>query len=200
MVMDHVEVDTEELLENWRKGHAKRADLYRAVRKPMYQAARQGIGRITSLDPDPQDVEDVVYVAFEELERQDPAEVASLVGLAKRIAFRRGQDAGRKIIREREQMRAMMIDLIVTDVPASDDEVRAAADEEVLVGHALECLDRLPEDQRDVVEATVMRRENLSDWALRKGKSHQAASRQRDRAVAALRRCIELTTMVEEER
>lgn len=50
----------------------------------MYQRARQGIGSITSSDPHPQDVEDVVYNAFLELERHDPAEVVSIIGLASR--------------------------------------------------------------------------------------------------------------------
>lgn len=67
-------------------------------------SARQGIGSITSSDPHPQDVEDAVYDAFLELERQDPAGVVSIVGLAKMIAYRRGQDTGRKIIRVREQV------------------------------------------------------------------------------------------------
>lgn len=67
--MEHTGTDLEGLLEDWRGGHADGADLYPALRQAMYQAARQGIGVITSSDPDPQDVEDAVYDAFRE-ERQ----------------------------------------------------------------------------------------------------------------------------------
>jgi hypothetical protein len=105
-VMEHTETDLEGLLEDWRGGRADGADLYPALRQAMYQAARQGIGVITSSDPDPHDVEDAVYRAFRELERQDPANVVSLVGLARKIAYRRGQDAGRNVVRRRVATRA----------------------------------------------------------------------------------------------
>jgi hypothetical protein len=52
------------------------------------------------------------------------------------------------------------------------------------------CFERLTEEQRDLVTKTIMGQELLSDWALRKGRSHQAASRQRRRAIEAIRRCI----------
>lgn len=134
-----------------------------------------------------------MYNAFLELERHDPAEVVSIVGLAKIIAYRRGQDAGRKIIREREQISALMTDRAATAELEfhDDDEVLAAAEQEVLLGHALDCMGGLTDEQRDIVRATVMGRESLSDWALRAGKSHQASSRQRARALESLRRCIE---------
>jgi RNA polymerase sigma factor (sigma-70 family) len=192
-VMEHVGTDLEALLEDWRRGRADGADLYRALREAMYQAARQGIGMITSSDPDPHDVEDAVYSAFRELERQDPAFVVSLVGLAMKIAYRRGQDAGRRVVRRREQIRDMLADRAVTaEVQFRDDDVRAAADQEVLAGHALGCLEALTDEQRDVVRATLMDRESLSNWALRTGKTHQAASRQRSRALESLRRCTEV--------
>ena len=188
--MEQVGTDDEGLLGAWRQGW--RRDLYAAVREPMYQAASQGIGSITSSKPDPQDVEDTVYDAFVELERQDHANVISVVGLARKIAYRRGQDTGRRIIREREQMHKLMVDLIVTnDQQFHDEDVRDAAAREVLIGHALECMGALTEEQRDVVRATIMGHESLSDWALRNRKSHQAASRQRIRAVDALHGCVQ---------
>jgi DNA-directed RNA polymerase specialized sigma24 family protein len=158
----------------------------------MRQAASQGIGSITASKPDPHDVDDAMYDAFVELEGQDPARVASVVGLAKRIAYRRGQDTGRKIIRQREQMHKLMIDLVVTAHPQfQDEDVRAAAAQEVLIGRALDCMEALTEEQRDVLRATIMGYESLSDWALRAGKSHQSASRQRTRALEALQRCVQ---------
>jgi DNA-directed RNA polymerase specialized sigma24 family protein len=192
-VMEDTETDLEALLEDWRGGRADGADLYPALRQAMYQAARQGIGVITSWDPDPQDVEDAVYDAFRELEQQDPVNVVSVVGLARKIAYRRGQDAGRKIVRRREHIRDTLADRAVTaEVQFRDEDVRAAADQEVLAGDALGCLEALTDEQRDVVRATLMGRESLSDWALRTGKTHQAARRQRGRALESLRRCIEV--------
>ena len=175
-VMEHTETDLEALLEDWRAGRADGAlDLYPALRQVMYQAARQAIGVITSSDPDPQDVEDAVYDAFRELEHQDPVKVVSVVGLARKIAYRRGQDAGRKIVRRREHIRDTLADRAVTaEVQFRDDDVRAAADQEVLTGDALGCLEALTDEQRDVVRATLMGRESMSDWALRTGKTHQA--------------------------
>jgi hypothetical protein len=101
-VMEQVGTDDEELLDSWRQGRVR--DLYMAVRAPMRQAASQGIASITASRPDPHDVEDAVYDAFTELELRNPASVVSVVGLAKKIAYRRGQDTGRKIIRRREKM------------------------------------------------------------------------------------------------
>jgi DNA-directed RNA polymerase specialized sigma24 family protein len=133
-----------------------------------------------------------VYNAFLELERQDPASVVSVVGLATKIAYRRGQDAARKIIREREQMRSMVVDLAVTADPQFQaEDVWAAAERERLVNHAMGCLEVLTDEQRDIVQETIMGRESVSDWALRAGKAHQAASRQRTRALESLRRCVE---------
>lgn len=190
--MEQVGTDDEEVFDAWRQGRAERRDLYLAVRVPMCQAASQGIASITASRPDPHDVEDAVWEAFIKLERHDPANVVSIVGLAKKIAYRRGQDTGRKIIRMREQIHELVINLIITDDPQfQDDDVRAAAAQEVLSGHALDCMEALTEEQRDVVQATIMGHESLSDWALRAGKTHQAASRQRTRALEALQRCIE---------
>jgi hypothetical protein len=190
--MEQVGNDDEDVLGAWRQGCVERRDLFAAVRAPMRQAARQGIGSITAAAPDPHRVDDAVTDAFLELERQDPALVRSLVGLARKMAFWRGQDVGRKIIREREGMHKLAVHLAVTADPQfQDDDVLMAAEQEVLTRGALECLKGLTEEQRDVVRATIMGRETLSDWALRAGKAHQVASRQRTRALEALRRCVQ---------
>jgi hypothetical protein len=85
-----------------------------------------------------------------------------------------------------------VVQLAITDDPQfRDDDIRAAAAREVLVGHALDCLATLTDEQRDVVGATIMGHESLSDWALRNGKTHQAASRQRSRALEALHQCVQ---------
>ena len=71
-----------------------------------------------------------------------------------------------------------------------DGDVRAAEEDERLLAMAEGCFERLTEEQRDLVTKTIMGQELLSDWALHKGRSHQAASRQRRRAIEAIRRCI----------
>lgn len=190
-MMRRDEGDLRNLLESWRTGGATRRDLYLAVRVTMYQAARRGIGAITCDIPDEQDVEDVVYQAFCEFEAQDPAAVRSIVGLAWQVAYRRGQDAGRVIVRSREQIRGHVQDRAIRmNLEFTDEDVRAAAQREILIGHAMDCLDLLPDEQQDVVRATVMGRETLSNWALRVSKSHQAASQQCARALRSLARCV----------
>lgn len=190
--MTPAEPDWDRLLDDWRSGRAQTAELYGALRGPMYRAARQGVRSITAQRPDAQDVEDAVFTAFKELEQKDPTTVTSIVGLARRIAYRRGQDRGRTAVRRREQIdRAMEDPAFVEAMAVTEQEVGVEAERERLYVQASACLDELTPDQADVVRATVMGDEGLSDWAFRNGKSHQAASRQRDRALKALARCIE---------
>lgn len=199
--MGAVETDWERLLEDWRIGRAGTAELYVALRLPMYRSARQGVASITSRVPDSADVEDAVFTAFTELEKKDPKEVASIVGLARRMAFRRGQDQGRAAIRRREQLEEAFADpAFVEAATVTEKDVALEAERERTFEQAVACLDQLTGDQQDVIRATVMGRESLSDWAFRKGKSHQAASGQRDRALKALRRRIEQGDVAEEGR
>ncbi|MEU4254373.1 hypothetical protein AB0F15_43980 [Amycolatopsis sp. NPDC026612] len=180
-----------ELLGAWQDGRAERLDVFKAASAPMRQRARQGIAMVTADVVYEHDVDDVVYDAFLELERIGPAGVKSLIGFAKTIAYRRGQDAGRAIIRERERMRDLVIDLGVTADPQfAEDDVREAAEQEVLLQVALECMKGLTDEQRAVVHETIMNRTTLSDWALQTGRSYQSVGRQRDRALDALRRCV----------
>jgi DNA-directed RNA polymerase specialized sigma24 family protein len=190
-MMDQSETDAEGLLLGWRQGQLNVRALYIAVREPMYQAARSGIYSITSSDPDPQSVEDAVYDAFVQLSDKDPADVSSVIGLAKVIARRRGQDIGRRVVREREQIEELLANpLAMAVMEFHDQDVRAAEEDERVLAMARGCLGWLTEEQRDLVTKTIMGQEQLSDWALRKGRSHQAASRQRTRAIETIKRCI----------
>jgi hypothetical protein len=98
--MGDADIHLERLLAEWKGDRAQRTALYRALREPMYQAARRGIGLITASNPDPQDVENAVYVAFLEFERMlaREARIRSPKGMAKTIALCRGKDIGRKVI------------------------------------------------------------------------------------------------------
>lgn len=184
--------DSERVLEAWRAGRVERAALYDAVREAMYQGARRGIGSIISNPPNEDDVGDVVFEAFCEFEGVDPLGLQSMLGFAKHLAFQRGRDRGRAIIREREKITGLTKDRAVqTELEFGDVDVQLAQKREVLARLATECLDSLTVEQRSVVTATVMEPMSLSDWALREGKTHQAASRQRARAIESLRRCVD---------
>jgi DNA-directed RNA polymerase specialized sigma24 family protein len=111
--------------------------------------------------------------------------------MAYQVAFQRGRDRGRKIIQQREQIDLVSKDrALLGDLEFREVDAQIAQRREALARTASECLGALPADQQSVVAATVMESMRLSDWALREGKSHQAASRQRTRALESLRRCV----------
>lgn len=187
------DADEATLLAGWRAGQLSRESLYLLVRPGMRQRARQGLRGITGSTPTEQDVEEAVFRAFAELEKKDPNTVGSPIGLARAMAYRRGQDVGREVNRDREQIRGLMRDPAMRqELEPQDKDIVYELEREELAITALDCLQSLTQDQRLVVEQTVIGHENLSDWAQRQGKSHQAAGRQRERALAALRRCIDL--------
>jgi len=187
--MDDDARELDELVERWQTGYGDVRSLYESVREGMHQNARRGIQRVIARAPDEHRVSDVVYTAFVELLRGDPAAMTSPVGLAKTIAYRRGIDEGRRILRERQRISSVDPLDIATTLPDKAG-ILAAAEEEALHQLVARCLEFLTTDQRAVVRATVMGNQTLSDWALTAGTSHQAVSRQRSRALDALRRCV----------
>ena len=190
--MDADTDDSEWVLDEWRAGRVERRALYEAVTETMHQGARRGIAAITAMRANDDDVWEVVYEAFCEFEGKDPLGLRSLLGLAHQIAFQRGRDRGRKIIREREKIDQLSEDRALQgELEFHDVDVQLAQRREVLARMATACLDALTADQRSVITATVMEPMSLSDWALREGKSHQAASRQRARALESIHRCVE---------
>ncbi|KQH76285.1 hypothetical protein AO501_29110 [Mycobacterium gordonae] len=175
-----------------RAARARRTALYESVKDPIHHAARRGIHAITACTPNEDDVVEVAYDAFCEFEKKNRDELSSPQGMAYQIAFQRGRDRGRKIIRHREQ-----IDLLCKEPTLQGElefrevDAQLAQRRDEMARTAIECLAALPADQQSVVTATVMESMSLSDWALREGKSHQAASRQRGRALESLRRCVD---------
>ena len=187
--MDDGARELDELVQRWQTGYGDVRGLYELLRDGMHQAARRGIQRVLAKPPDEHRVQDVVYTAFVELLRGDPAAMTSPVGLARTIAYRRGIDEGRKILRERQRISSIDALDLAASLPDRR-EILAAAEEEALHQLVARCLETLTTDQRAVVRATVMAGQTLSDWALTAGTSHQAVSRQRSRALEALRRCV----------
>ncbi|MEO7262472.1 MAG: sigma factor-like helix-turn-helix DNA-binding protein [Jatrophihabitantaceae bacterium] len=187
--MDDDARELDELVQRWQTGYGDVRDLYDSLRDGMHQTARRGIQRVTAKPPDEHRVQDVVYIAFTELLRGDPAAMTSPVGLAKTIAYRRGIDEGRKILRERQRISSLDAVDVAGTLPDRQ-EILAAAEEEALHQLAAQCMESLTTDQRSVVQATVLGSQTLSDWALIAGTSHQAVSRLRSRALDSLRRCV----------
>lgn len=185
-------LDNAQLLARWKASTLSRADLYGGLQDAMRRRARQGLWSIIGDRPNEDDINEVVYEAFVELEDKGPEFVtSSLVGTARRLAYWRGQDLGRRRNRERERQIDEEIDWdrldprtsAATDDPVDEDEWEAQ------YRWAMACMETLTDGQRDVVEATIMGDQTLSDWVLDRGVTHQAASRMRDRAVQALKRC-----------
>lgn len=187
--MDDDARELDELVERWQTGYGDVRSLYDSLREGMHQTARRGIQRVIAKPPDEHRVQDVVYVAFTELLRGDPAAMTSPVGLAKTIAYRRGIDEGRRILRERQRLSSVDALEVASTLPDKR-EILAAAEEEALHQLVTRCLESLTADQRAVVRSTVMGSQTLSDWALTAGTTHQAVSRLRSRALDSLRRCV----------
>ena len=181
----------QQTLAEWRAGRLSRDDLYDHAYPAMRQGARRGFAIMMSSAPTAAELDEVTATAFLELERQDKTRVKSISGMAGSIAYRRAQDLVRK------RINATKNDLSVVDDRAYEyrtefaDLDAAEAERRFELGDlAAECVQALPPEQRDVVQATVMADESLSDWARQRGKSHQAASRQKERALKAVTRCL----------
>jgi DNA-directed RNA polymerase specialized sigma24 family protein len=194
------------LLDRWKQGDRDDGGWYRTLRGPMRRAAWRGIQRMTGRRPPDEDVDEVLHDAFLEFLDRDPSEITSPIGLAKSIAYRRGQDRGRRLNRSREfpdsesieaesdQRQGRVIPVMQDPLPGPEDallEAERADEQERLLKLTLECLDGLPPGQAEVVRATILRQKNMSDWAHEKGKSYTAADEQRKRALQALQRCVE---------
>lgn len=186
-----------EFIAAWRARDDAR-EVFETLVTPMRQAARQGI-RSMGVVPDEHDVEKVVFKAFTEYLRKAASEpVQNPVGLANRIANLRGRDHARAIRREREGINDST--WVIDELSVSDQEGEASARSEELARMAMECMERLTSDQRDVIEATLMEQMSLSDWANARRRTHQAASAMRLRGLQALRRCIDAKRHAAEER
>ena len=187
--------DPEQTLEDWRAGRLSRDDLYDHAYSAMFQGAKRGFAAMMAYQPHEHDVVEVVVTAFLELEQKDPNEVGSISGLARSIANMRARDFVRRRIRQSdrdrsiEEDRAFQLNAAFAELDALDEERRGR-----LGDLAFDCLRALPPKQREVVEATVLHDETLSDWARREQKTHQAASRQQGRALDSLRRCLDQKT------
>ena len=168
----------------------------------MTRAARRGIQGMTGRPPREDDVDSAVHDAFIEFLDKDPGPITTPIGLAYQVAFRRGQDMGRSLNRRKEFPNSEVVDgdekaggmRLLIGAPASpEDEVmeaERAADQERWAALARQCVEELPTGQMEVLTATILDQQSLSDWAVEKEKSYQAADQQRNRALKTLERCV----------
>lgn len=202
---DDSDLEIQRLHDLWRSGTLDDLVWFGVLRGPVTQSARGGIWRMTGKRPRPVDVDEAAFRALKEFFEQDPNLIKSPLGLAKTIAFRRGQDVGRRLNQEKEfptdddEALGRMLDSKPVDPEAEIVAAEEAARQVHLQRLAMFCLDDLSPGQAEVVRATVLGDEELSDWALTQGKTYQAADQQRDRGLSALKRCVEAKLAAEEE-
>ena len=131
---------------------ADRMALFLEVGDTMRAGARKGIRRVLRSVPSEHDVEDVVVQSFNELCRKDRSSVNSMMGMAYTIAYRRGIDRGRRVMREWRSIRTGDVEMLGVLDAAPDhrpDEVAAT------MTIVQQCKERLTIDQQEVIGATV---------------------------------------------
>ena len=177
------------LLEAWHSDTATEGDLFRALADPMRRAARKGLRNILAQRPNEDDVGEAVYEAFVTLIGKGPGAVTrSLRGFASAIAYRRGQDRGRTLVREREAVarHAWQIQAISPET-ADEDEHEAR---EQRLDRLRGCMPALTEAQRDVIKSVIQEQVSLSNWTDQRGVSYEAGRRMLNRGLKRLHDCI----------
>lgn len=194
-VMADLPGDIERLHDRWRQGDRDDLGLFEAVRDLMRRRAASGIRKITGGRANDQDVDEALFGAFKQLLAQDPSQITTLTGLAGTIAYRRGLDVGKALNRAREFPGGeLLVDSADPAAPLPEDyilDAEDAAEREHLVRLVMECIESLPPGQSEVIRATILRDQELSDWAAEQGKSYEAARKQRIKGLSALRACVE---------
>ncbi len=169
-----------------------RLSLFVDVEGAMKAGARSGIRRAARSLPSEHDVEDVVVQAFNEFWRLDRSEIESLPGMARTIAYRRGFDRGRRILRERRDDRKLGEDLLRL---SDEDSARYQLEDSKTLEIVQQCKEHLTPDQRAVISATVEGTIDgtmpLKEYAKSRGTTYEACRRMVKRAIAALTRCVE---------
>jgi DNA-directed RNA polymerase specialized sigma24 family protein len=193
-VMRRRGADADALLLKWRTGNLDEGELFRLVIERMRHRAERGLRSMLGRANE-DDVDEACFVAFKELLKKDPHQIKSLIGLASSIAFRRGQDVGRAIIRSAEFPDTDRVDLVPNeDLDPAEELIRAEefAEHEARLDAMWECFPDLTPGQQSVIQATILGDQSLSDWATQEGKRYQAADQQQKRGLASLERCIAL--------
>jgi hypothetical protein len=176
-------------------GSVEKIELYVEVSGAMRQTARRGIRRTIRRAPAEHDVEEVVLRAFNELWAMDRTNLNSAAAMGCQIAYRRGQDRGKRILREQRNIQPTDVGHLPDHLPPDVlDEPRYAARMAILA----RCMEHLTVDQHAVISATVAGRLGeeplkLVEWVRSQDgtKTYEAWRRQRNRGVDSLRRCIE---------
>ena len=177
---------------------ADRLVLFLEVGDTMRAGARKGIRGVLRSVPSEHDVEEVVVQSFNELWRKDHSRVESIRGMAYQIAYRRGFDRGRRVMREWRSTRTRDVELLGLPDAALDHRLDEVAATMAIVQR---CKEHLTIDQREVISATVEGTIDgtmpLKDYAQRRGTSYEACRRMLNRGIAALRRCLQAALRTE---
>ena len=155
----------------------------------MRRAARRALREGLAERPNEDDVDEAVVRAFRTLLQKDPDEVKrSLRGYASAIAYRRGQDRARKLVRERERIKQTNWQLkVITPTPSDqEDHERRERTLDLLS----DCMATLKDNQRNLIEEVVQQQVPLSDWSARRGTSYEAGRKMRIRALKKLKDCL----------
>ena len=165
--------------------------LFKEVGDALRSGARRGIREVVKSVPTEHDVEEVAVQSFNELWRKDQSSVRSPAGLAYRIAYRRGVDRGRRLLRERRRDRAVGRELLDTSHQVSDLDEAEFAERMAIVQR---CKDHLTVEQREVISATVEGTVDgtmpLKEFAATRGTTYEACRRMLKRGIDALAKCV----------
>ncbi|MXZ85676.1 MAG: sigma-70 family RNA polymerase sigma factor [Acidimicrobiia bacterium] len=165
--------------------------LFKEVGDALRSGARRGIREVVKSVPTEHDVEEVAVQSFNELWRKDQSSVRSPAGLAYRIAYRRGVDRGRRLLRERRRDRAVGTELLDTSHQVSDLDEADFAETMAVVQR---CKDHLTVEQREVISATVEGTVDgtmpLKEFAEERGTTYEACRRMLKRGIDALAKCV----------
>lgn len=175
-----------------------RLALFVGVDVAMRAGARKGIRRVLGSVPSEHDVEDVVVQSFNEFWRLDRSGIELPTGMAYRIACRRGIDRGRRVLRERRDVRVAREDLLRLRDEGSD---RGPVEDAAMLVIVQRCKEHLTIDQREVISATVEGTIDgtmpLKEYAQLRGTSYEACRRMVRRAIGALAKCLEAALRTE---
>lgn len=156
----------------------------------MRRAARRGLRQVLSERPSEHDVDDALETAFRELLEKGPDAIKkSLRGFASAIAYRRGQDLARKLIRARE--RIPQANWRLEDITPTLADEQSYERREHLLERLDDCMMTLTDDQRDLIENVVKPHRSLSSWTTHRGVTYEAGRRMRNRALEKLKLCLE---------
>jgi len=170
--------------------------IFEVVWAPMVRAARSAM--LTMGVDDRLAVEDAVVAGFERLQSKGLQNTTNLIGWARTMAYRAGQDAARAIVLHRRRNPDQLDEEMVDPDPGPEEllistlaEEQRQIELERRYQAAMACLETLPPGQRQAVVEVVMNGKSDSQLAQQLGVSHTAVWKRRMKALHRLLECTE---------